>query len=94
MAGKVKVKRPGGKTRTSVSLSSASLVSLKRFQRERGLPSTTAAIEALIEEHQRKLRQEQLEAEMAAYYHSLSDEEIEEDTAWGKAGGIALGADE
>jgi hypothetical protein len=72
------------KRRRTFTLSPASLAYLEQQARERQLNSQSAFLDELLQEKSMEQRRAALEANIAAYYDNLSDEEVEENRAWGE----------
>jgi hypothetical protein len=72
------------KQRRTFTLSPESLAYLEQQARERKLNSQSAVLDELLREKTVELRRAALEANVTAYYDSLSDEEVEEQRAWGE----------
>ena len=72
------------KRRRTFTLSPASLAYLEQQARERQLDSQSAFLDELLQEKSMEQRRAALEANVTAYYDSLSDEEVEEQRAWGE----------
>src|SRR5271166_2785289 len=75
---------PRTKQRRTFTLSPESLAYLEQQARERKLASQSAFLDELLLEKTAELRRTALEANVAAYYDSLSDEEVEDQRAWGE----------
>jgi hypothetical protein len=71
------------KQRRTFTLSPESLAYLEQQARERKLGSQSAFLDQLLREKTAEQRRAALEANVTAYYDSLSDEEVEEQRAWG-----------
>lgn len=87
---------PHRKRRRTFTLSPASLAYLEHQARERKLASQSAFLDELLLEKTMEQRRAALEANVAAYYDSLSDEEVQEQRAWGELAeqSLALNDDE
>ena len=72
------------KRRRTFTLSPASLAYLEQQARERQLDSQSAFLDELLQEKSLEQRRAALEANVTAYYDSLSEEEVQEQRAWGK----------
>jgi hypothetical protein len=62
------------------SLSNDVIAVLENYRKKQKLESVTAALEQIV----RQWKKSDVAAQFTAYYDSLSDEEIEQDEAWGK----------
>jgi len=87
---------PHRKRRRTFTLSPASLAYLEHQARQRKLASQSAFLDELLLEKTMEQRRAALEANVAAYYDSLSDEEVQEQRAWGELAeqSLALNDDE
>jgi hypothetical protein len=72
------------KQRRTFTLSPASLAYLDEQARQRKLGSQSAFLDELLLEKTAEQRRAALEANVTAYYDRLSDEEVEENRAWGQ----------
>jgi hypothetical protein len=72
------------KQRRTFTLSPESLAYLDEQARQRKLGSQSAFLDELLLEKTAEQRRAALEANVTAYYDSLSDEEVEENRAWGE----------
>ena len=70
--------------KVTITLSSKVLESLENAQKMLQIPSRSQAIEEAILEWIKEKKREQIEQEIADYYHSLTKREIKEDAAWAK----------
>jgi hypothetical protein len=75
---------PDVKQRRTFTLSPESLAYLEQQARERKLGSQSAVLDELLLEKTADQRKAAVEANITAYYDNLSDEEMEEQRAWGK----------
>jgi hypothetical protein len=82
------------KQRRTFTLSPESLAYLEQQARERQLDSQSALLDELLQEKSMEQRRAALEANVTAYYDSLSDSEVEEDRAWGEFAGSHLALSE
>jgi hypothetical protein len=82
------------KQRRTFTLSPESLAYLEQQARERQLDSQSALLDELLREKSMEQRRAALEANVTAYYDSLSDAEVEEDRAWGEFAGRHLALSE
>jgi hypothetical protein len=78
------------KLRRTFTLSAESLAYLEQEARRRQTDSQSSALDELLREKTRERQLAALEANVTAYYDSLSDEEVEEDRAWGEFAGSHL----
>jgi hypothetical protein len=85
---------PRNKRRRTFTLSPESLAYLEQQARERQLDSQSAVLDNLLLEKTAEQRRATLEAKITAYYDSLSDEEVEEQRAWGEFAEQTLVLDE
>jgi hypothetical protein len=74
----------GIKRRRTFTLSPESLAYLEEQARQRKLGSQSAFLDELLREKTMELRRAALEANVTAYYDSLSKEERQEQRAWGE----------
>jgi hypothetical protein len=74
----------GIKRRRTFTLSPESLAYLDEQARQRKLGSQSAFLDELLLAKTMEQRRAALEANVTAYYDSLSDEEVEEHRAWGE----------
>jgi hypothetical protein len=87
-----KANRSARKARVSFTLSQDSVEFIHRFKTLDNSPSVSAAVDKVIESFRRAHEMEALNANITAYYDSLSPTEIREDSAWGDLGMDALAA--
>jgi hypothetical protein len=80
----------GTKQRRTFTLSPASLAYLEQETRRRSADSQSAVLDELLKEKKLEVQRSALEANVRSYYDSLSDEEVEEQRAWGEFGGSHL----
>ena len=73
-----------GKTAPHLSLAPDVLDYLESFRSLIQAPTLTAALEALVREQRRLRDEEQLARQVTGFYDSLTEEEREEERAWGK----------
>jgi hypothetical protein len=85
---------PRRKQRRTFTLSPTSLAYLEQQARERQLNSQSAFLDELLQEKSMEQRRAALEANVTAYYDSLSEAEIEEDRLWGEFAGRRLALSE
>lgn len=72
-----------GKSRKTFSLSTDVVGYLEQLKKVQDTASLTATLEMLVREDMRRRELERLDAEAAAYYASLSEEEQKADNDWG-----------
>jgi uncharacterized protein YbcV (DUF1398 family) len=75
--------RPARKLRRTFTLTPENLAFIEQQTRRRKLPSQSAFLDQLLSEKTREQRLAELEANVTAYYDSLTDEEVAEQRAWG-----------
>jgi hypothetical protein len=82
------------KQRRTFTLSPENLAYLDQETRRRSADSQSAVLDELL--HEKKLEQQRaaLETQIAAYYDTLTDAEVEEDRAWGEFAGSHLALNE
>ncbi|MGA8313664.1 MAG: hypothetical protein WB755_26810 [Terriglobales bacterium] len=71
------------KEKKTYSLSPESVRFIEKVRRERRGESASSALEELIQEKKREAERLRMEASISSYYDSLSDEDREQDRAWG-----------
>jgi hypothetical protein len=86
--------KPHTKRRRTFTLSPESLAYLEQQARRRKLGSQSAVLDELLLEKTREQWREALEANVTAYYDSLSEAEVEEDRLWGEFAGRHLALNE
>lgn len=79
---RVAKRRPAGKQRRTFSLAPDVTSFLDEFRARIHAPSATAALEALVREEKLRRAQEELNAQISAFYDSLSEEELREEREW------------
>ncbi len=72
------------KQRRTFTLSPASLAYLDEQARRRNLESQSAALDELLLEKKKDEHRALLAANITSYYDNLSDDEVEEQRAWGE----------
>ena len=72
------------KTRKTFTLSRESVAFLREVEREKHAASTSAALDELLLEKRMEREQQRHQASIAAYYDSLSDDQVEENANWGR----------
>lgn len=81
---------PKGKERITVSLSRECARFLRTFRAKMHSPSMSAVFEKIVTDLQARIKSEELDEKMKAYYDNLSPSELQEEHAWGKVGEAAL----
>lgn len=71
------------KEKKTFSLSSESISYLESVRKQQKRDSISAVLEELIRQQQQAREMERVSASVTSYYDSLSDEEREENRAWG-----------
>jgi hypothetical protein len=74
----------GAKEKKSFTLSPSSVTFLERLRKEKKAASTSRVLDELIEDAAARRQIEAMDKAFTAYYDSLTDEEMEEDRAWGE----------
>lgn len=77
-------RRSARKQRRTFTLSAESLAYLEQEARRRKIESQSALLDELLLEKTREQQLAATEDKIKAYYDSLSDEEVEEQRAWGE----------
>ena len=72
------------KEKRTFSLSQESVAFLETERRHRRSNSLSEVLDEIIREKKRMAEQAKISAGIRSYYDSLSDEEMEEDRAWGR----------
>ncbi|HVM93953.1 MAG TPA: hypothetical protein VMT67_14115 [Terriglobales bacterium] len=72
------------KLRRTFTLSPHNVAYIEDQTRERKMPSQSAFLDELLDEKTREQKLSELEAKTIAYYNNLTDEEVEEQRAWGE----------
>ena len=80
----MKNRRSSRKQRRTFTLSAESLAYLEHEARQRKIESQSALLDELLLEKTREQQLAATEAKIRAYYDRLSDEEVEEQRAWGE----------
>ena len=70
------------KQRKTFSLSTDTVEFLQAFQKDRGEPSLTAALEEILRDRRRQARMSALSHSVSAYYDSLTLQERSDERAW------------
>jgi hypothetical protein len=83
-------KRTKGKERITVSLSRESAEFLRTIRAELQSPSMSALFEKIVGDLQGKTEMEQLDAKIRAYYDTVPEAAIKEESNWGELGEAAL----
>jgi hypothetical protein len=78
------------KVRRTFTLSPESLGYLEQEARRLQIESQSSVLDELLRERKREQQLSALEANVTSYYDSLSDEEVEENRAWGEFAGSHL----
>ena len=73
------------KQKKTYSLSRESIRFVEAIQKERKIDSASAALDELLRERKQAREMEQTSAAITKYYDSLTERDMEEDRAWGKA---------
>ena len=73
------------KLKKTYSLSREAIRFVEAIQKERKIESASAALDELLRERKQAREMEQTSAAITKYYDSLTEPEMEEDRAWGKA---------
>jgi len=74
------------KEKRSFTLSRRSVKFLERLRKEKKASSTSQVLNELIEDAAARRQLDELDKAFTAFYDSLTDEEMEEDRAWGELG--------
>jgi hypothetical protein len=82
-----------GKDRITVSLSPESAKFQKKFRAQVQSPSMSALFETMVADLKGKAEMEQLDAKFKAYYDTLPEQAMTEESAWGALGESALPSD-
>jgi len=77
---------PHRKEKKTYSLSREAIRFLEAVQKERKIDSASSALDELLREQKQAREMEQASAAITKYYDALTEQEMEEDRAWGKAG--------
>ena len=80
--GKIRV-QTRGKARKTFSLSADVVGFLEEKRETQKAASLTAALETLVRDEMRRMELERLNAETAAYYDALTEDERKADSDWG-----------
>jgi len=81
------------KAKVSVTLASDTLAAIDHAVAETRFPSRSAAIETLLRAWVRGERRRQRDAEIDAYYDSLTEEEQEDERDWAELGYLTFARD-
>jgi len=73
------------KEKKTYSLSREAIRFVEAVQKERKIDSASSALDELLREQKQAREMEQASAAITKYYDSLTEQEMEEDRAWGKA---------
>lgn len=87
-----KPKRPVRKERVTFTLSQDSLAFLQSFKEQANSSSLSATLDRMIAGVMRARALDALNANVSAYYDSLSPTELQEESAWGDVGAEGLAA--
>ncbi len=71
------------KQRHSFTLSQESVEYLEQERQQRNAPSTSSVLDEILRERKLEEEQRQLEAAIASYYNSISEDERAENRSWG-----------
>jgi hypothetical protein len=82
--------RPTRKLRRTFTLSPQNVAYIEKQARERNMRSLSAFLDELLQEKTREQKLAEIEANTIAYYDRLTDEEVEEQRAWGEFAGQTL----
>jgi hypothetical protein len=82
------------KERRTFTLSPENLAYLDQETRRRSADSQSAVLDELLREKKLEQQRAALEAQITAYYDTLTDAEVEEDRAWGEFAGSQLALSE
>ena len=77
-------RRIARKAKKSYTLSPESVEFLEALRRKRSAPSVSAVLEEILQTIRCEQVRDKMEAAAAEYYSSLSDEQVEEQAAWGR----------
>jgi hypothetical protein len=83
-------RKPHRKVRCTFTLSPENVAYIEQQTRRRKLASLSAFLDELLQEKTREQKLAEIEANTIAYYDSLTDEEVEEQRAWGEFAGQTL----
>jgi hypothetical protein len=72
------------RTKRSYSLSPNSVEFLEGLQKKHRARSVSAVLEDVVQEARRQEQKREYEAQVTAYYDSITEEEREEERAWGE----------
>jgi hypothetical protein len=75
--------RVARKEKKTYSLSRESIEFVERVKRERRRESASSALEELIQEKKMEAERSRMDASISSYYDSLTDEDREQNRAWG-----------
>jgi hypothetical protein len=76
--------RTGRKEKKTFSLSRKALMYLESVRKEKKSQSMSAVLEELIRRQQRAAEMERISTSIRSYYDSLTEEEVDQDRAWGQ----------
>lgn len=80
------------KERVTISLSQEAVRFLHRFRKQENAPSLSALVENMIERTKQAQELADLSASATAYYNSLTEAEMQEQSSWGEVGAAGLAA--
>ena len=75
--------RAARKEKKTYSLSRESIEFVERVKKERRRESASSALEELIQEKKMEAERLRMDASISSYYDSLTDEDREQNRAWG-----------
>jgi len=84
------VSRTEAKAKKSYTLSKDSVAFLESLRKKHGARSVSSVLDDLVQEARREEQKREYEAQVTAYYDSLTDEEREEERGWAELGMRAL----
>ena len=82
--------RTEAKAKKSYTLSQDSVAFLESLRKKHGARSVSSVLDDLVQEARREEQKREYEAQVTAYYDSLTDEEREEERGWAELGMRAL----
>jgi len=84
------VSRTEAKAKKSYTLSKDSVAFLESLRKKHGARSVSSVLDDLVQEARREEQKREYEAQVTAYYDSLTDEERQEERGWAELGMHAL----
>jgi hypothetical protein len=72
------------KVKKSYSLSVGSVKFVEQLRKTRRASSTSSVLDDIVQAYRRAQQRRSLERDIAQYYSSLPDEQVEEEAAWGE----------